>query len=437
MDRLIWILAFALTFGVPLFYWYREGRRSRQAKAVLERNRSSGRIEPPSLHPVIGDRCAGMGACTRVCPEGDVIRRIDNRAVLVEPTHCIGHGECAASCPVDAIQLVFGSERRGVDLPEVGGDFQSSRPGVYIAGELGGMGLIRNAFTQGRQAAQAIAASLEGQAAEGGAEDLVIVGAGPAGLSAALEAGKLGLGYRIVDQQGLGGAVLSYPRRKLVMTRPVQVPGQGTWKQQQIRKEELLDLFHEAAGKGGVQVQAPWKLEKIEGEAGDFRLFSADGQVLRARRVLLAIGRRGSPRKLGVPGEDSGKTAYQLLESEIWQDCQVLVVGGGDSALEAALSLSDVPGCTVCLSYRGKEISRAREANRQALEGAMAAGRLRVLLQSQVQEITDSEVILRLQDSESRMANDQVFVFAGGEVPATFLQQNGIAMRRYTGQARS
>src|SRR6516225_4595526 len=163
--------------------WRKEGRnRSRRQGAI-----QAGLTEPTSLHPRIDPvKCLGCGACARACPEGDVLGLINGKAVLVEPTNCIGHGACKTACPTGAISLVFGSETRGVELPRLGPDFQTNVAGLFIAGELGGMGLIRNAIEQGRQAMESVA-SLDG-IGRAGSLDVIIVGCGPAGLSASLAA---------------------------------------------------------------------------------------------------------------------------------------------------------------------------------------------------------------------------------------------------------
>src|ERR1019366_1976737 len=160
-----------------------EGRSISRRQAAAE----AGLLEPPTLHPEIDPAsCIGCGACVRACPEGEILGLINGKAMLVEPSECIGHGACRAACPSDAIRLDFGTAQRGVDIPHVGPDFQTNIPGVFIAGELGGMGLIRNAIEQGRQAIDSVRA-LNGLGRPN-VHDVVIVGGGPAGFAASLAA---------------------------------------------------------------------------------------------------------------------------------------------------------------------------------------------------------------------------------------------------------
>ncbi len=231
----------ALTMAYGLYLDAR--RRTAQRAADIKRSAiEAGLSEPLSLHPVIdAASCLGCGTCTLACPEGDVLGLIGGKADLIEPSHCIGHGACRAACPTDAIRLVFGSAERGVDLPVVGPDFQSNVPGIFIAGELGGMGLIRNAVTQGQQAVAAIA-SLPGLR-HAGRLDLVIVGAGPAGISAALAAKQKGLSYCVIEQDDLGGTVFKYPRGKVVMTAPAMLPIVGQVNFREVSKEKLLAFW--------------------------------------------------------------------------------------------------------------------------------------------------------------------------------------------------
>ncbi|MBS1261528.1 MAG: Ferredoxin--NADP reductase [Calditrichaeota bacterium] len=419
---------------VPALYWYRERRKSTRAATILTKAKERGLDEPVSLHPVIDpDICIGSGACVRACPEQNVLGLINNAGALINPGNCIGHGLCQAACPVNAITLVFGTEKRGVDVPHLKGTFETNVPGVYIVGELGGMGLIRNAVTQGREAAEYIARSLEDER-DGRVRDLVIVGAGPAGLAAALQAKREKLDFVVVDQEDFGGTILTYPRRKLVMTQPMELPGYGRVKLREVHKESLLELFEDVVHKVDVKVNAGEKVNDIERVNGHFRVTTTRDSY-EAKRVLLAIGRRGSPRKLGVPGEKSSRVTYRMLDPEKYQGLNVLVVGGGDSAVEAALALADQPGNSVQLSYRRDALVRVKEGNRERFEQAVADGKLEPIFNSNVTRIDEGVVLLDVGGEERALDNDQVFVFIGGELPTALLEKVGIEFSRKFGEA--
>ena len=407
-------------------------RRRESASATLHAaSIEQGLNEPPSLHPVVDPHCCiGSGGCVTACPEG-ALGIIHGKAVLVHAAACIGHGACHAACPVDAIQLVFGTEKRGVDIPEVSPTFESNVPGLFIAGELGGMGLIRKAAEQGRQAIEALRQRKAGAAQL----DVLIVGAGPAGLSAGLSALEHKLRYRLIEQEdALGGTVYHYPRNKVAMTAPVKLALVGTVKMGEIQKEHLLAFWQGVVNKTKLKVQFNERMESLESQADGFVVRTNRG-TLRARSVLLAIGRRGTPRKLGVAGEESAKVVYRLVDAEQYRGHAVLVVGGGDSALEAAIALSQQEGTTVTLSYRSDAFSRVKEKNRLLLQAQAAAGRLEVLLGSTVEQIEADAVVLKTAQGERRLANDAVVVCAGGVLPTPLLQSAGIRFATKHGSA--
>ncbi len=431
-EHIIYLVAITITVLIPVIYVIRHNKKENSARAKLTQATSSGLIEPVSLHPTIdADRCIGTGACVRVCPEGEILGLINGKAVLVTPTKCIGHGACFAACPVDGIDLVFGTERRGVDIPHVKETFESNVSGLYISGELGGMGLIRNAMTQGREAIEYISKTLVDSNME--VYDVAIIGAGPAGLAATLQASKQGLRYITLEQDDVGGTILTYPRQKLVMTHPMEIPLYGKYKQREIQKKELLELWQGIVKKADIQINTFEKLEDLERVNGHFRVKSSKGEYL-AQRVLLAIGRKGTPRKLGVPGEDSTKVAYKLIEPEQYQKKQVLVVGGGDSAIEAALALTKQRGTRVTLSYRKEVFSRIKEKNRARIEKAIQSGAVHCIFNSHVKEIRSNSVILSHEDGMNEIPEDYVFVFAGGELPTKFLQKLGIRIETKFGE---
>jgi len=387
---------------------------------------------PVSLHPVIDPAiCIGSGSCVAACPEGKIISLHQGHAHLVHPEACIGHGACARECPVNAITLVFGTAARGVDIPHVSPSFETNVKGISIAGELGGMGLIRNAVAQGVQAVNHIAR--KGKAGDK-VLDLVIVGAGPAGLAGALVAKQRGLNFAIIDQETtIGGTIGHYPRKKLVMTGPFDLPGWGRIKKREISKEELMAIWTEAIEKNALEVRLDERLEGLT-RVGESIVVKTTKGTLEARHVLLAIGRRGTPRTLGITGEDQPKVAYSLREPDLWQDARVLVVGGGDSALEAAMSLADVPGTRVTLSYRGENLFRAKPKNIEHFWKRVQDGTIDVRLRTEPVEIRPDSVVLRHNDGHDTIIdNDQVFVFAGGVLPTALLASAGIAMERRFG----
>ncbi len=404
-----------------------ETKREAKARTELEAVAALGEIVPPSLHPKIDpDQCMGSGSCVRACPEKNVIGLVGGRVKLLNPLACVGHGACAAACPVDAIDLVFGTEKRGVELPRVDENFQTSAPGVYIIGELGGMGLIRNAMRQGRQAADHVVSV--GRSAPG-ALDAVVVGAGPAGIAATLRLMEAGKQVLLLEQGDLGGTILHYPRGKVVMTGPLDIPLYGRVKKKTMSKEDLLLLWQDIVAKTGLQPQTGKKVTSLTRDGEVWVVRSEDGSEVRAASVLLALGRRGSPRKLGVPGEQSSKVTYRLLEPRVFAGKNVLVVGGGNSAVESALLLAKDGDCaSVTISYRRTTFARCRGDNRTAIEAAIADGTVQALLPSEVKEIGPDTVTLDVAGEERTIRNDAVIVQIGGTAPADLLRSFGIQM---------
>lgn len=417
-------------------YWLRRRKRESLSVATLEQAREAGLIEPASLHPVIdAARCLGCGACVSACPEQpehQVLGLIAGKAQLISPTDCIGHGACRSACPTDAITLVFGTATRGVTIPMLSPHFETSMPGIFIAGELGGMGLIRNALTQGRQAVEAIRAR---RPRGRGALDLVIVGAGPAGFAAALTARSLDMKFALLEQEALGGCVFQYPRGKVVMTAPAELPLLGKVRFTNTSKEELLKFWQEAERRFQLEFKYHERVVGIEPAGDGGHVVRTPKGQYRTASVLLAIGRRGTPRKLGVPGEDLPKVVYRLVDAEQYRGQSVLVVGGGDSALEAAASAAEAGARHVVLSYRGDAFSRAKARNRERVERARAAGILEVLLGSNLRRIETQSVTLDQKGSLRRLANDAVIINAGGELPDDFLRTAGIAVDTKYGAA--
>src|SRR5882724_442334 len=434
MSAWIW-----LVYLIPLLLvwtWQVNRRRSVASKgrdAQIQAQRA-GLSEPVSLHPTINaSLCVGCTECVKACPEkeSNVLGMVDGKAELINAGDCIGHGACRTACPVNAISLVFGTAKRGIDIPVLTPEFETNVPGIFVAGELGGMGLIRNALVQGTEAVEAIARRRQRRA---GMVDVVIVGAGPAGFAASLTAMSLGLKYVTLEQESLGGCVFQYPRAKLVMTSPVEVPIIGRLKITQTSKEELLEFWRNVERKTGVAIRYRERVESITPRGGGFLVRTAKGQYA-ASSVLLAIGRRGTPRKLGVPGEELSKVVYRLVDPEQYSGQRVLVVGGGDSALEAASSIAESTNAKVALSYRGDVFVRAKARNRERLESARKTGRLHLVLKSQVRQIAQDAVVVEQSGKLMRIPNEVVIVAAGGIVPTDFLKNVGVQVQTKFGTA--
>ncbi len=428
---LVAVAVIAVVFVLPAYLAFR--KEEREGLAELQAAIDGGRNEPVSIRPWIDpSKCMGSGACLLACPENAVIKVIDGQAQLVNATACVGHGGCARACPRGAIELVFGGEKRGVDLPQVRTDFQSNVQGLYIAGELGGMGLIANAIVQGRQAA---ANALKRLPADHRATvDVLIVGAGPAGLAAGMAVLEAGNSVMVLEQDVFGGAIRHYPRQKIVMSRPFKLPGQKKVRGGTLTKEELIAILTAAVRDSGLVLHEEERVEGVEPNVdGTFTVTTAK-RTVHAARVILAVGRRGTPRQLGVAGEEREKVAYRLLEPEQFEHRHVLVVGGGDSAVEAVIALGEQAGCRPTLSYRKDRIVRPKRKNQQRLQAAVDAGQVDLLLGSEVEEIGPDRVKLKTGEDSVVLPNDDVLVFAGGVLPTKFLQAAGIDLERHYGK---
>jgi thioredoxin reductase/Pyruvate/2-oxoacid:ferredoxin oxidoreductase delta subunit len=392
---------------------------------------SGGGDDAAPLRAVIrADLCVGCGSCVAACPEPGALT-MRGKLAVVDPARCRGHGECAPACPLGAIALTRGAAVNRVEVPFLSADFETNVPGLYIVGELGGRGLIKNAVNEGKIAIEHVRRVLppdEPRAdGEPDAYDVLIVGSGPAGLSAGLEALRAGLRYVVLEQGSLSDTVRKYPRRKLLLAEPVSIPLYGDLWVADASKETLLEVWETIVANTGLDVRTGERVEHVARDGGAFSVRTAEREW-RARTVVLAMGRRGTPRRLGVPGEELGKVFYDIVEMEAFRGRRILVVGGGDSAIESAVGLANQPGTTVTLSYRGDRLTRVKERNREKIERAIAGGRVAALLGSQVREIRDYVVVLDV-DGEARiLPNDDVVIRIGGEAPLAFLQRLGVRM---------
>jgi len=425
------VLAAAIPYGAWTLWERKKQRRAAQRHA--EAAQLGDEIFPLTLHPEIDlDKCIGSGACVRACPEKDILAITDGRARLINPLSCVGHSACMSACPVGAIKLVYGTATRGVELPRLSQTFETSQPGVYVVGELSGMGLIRNCVEQGRQAAAAIHKS----GRRGGEYDAIVVGAGPSGTAAALGLEAHGLKTLIVDQTAWGGTIVHYPRAKVVMTGSFELPGYGTVRKKTMSKEDLVELWRDIRARTQLHIEEGVRVEGIVPDGTTWRVQGANGWSKRAANVVLALGRRGAPNQLGITGEEMPHVAYRVLEPQVYANKRVLVVGGGNAAADCAIALAEQGHCeSVAMSYRRNELPRLRGSVRNKLEKLFRDHRVVPYLGTEVVEIRKDRVRLRGAAGDLDLPTDAVIIQIGGRAPSELLRTIGIDLVEKRGAA--
>jgi len=426
-SLLIWLAAVGIfaVILVPYFLKFR-GRQ----KKFLERKIEADYIgigAPRAQYPMVNNAfCIGCGSCVDACPEHDVLGIVFGKAAVINGDRCVGHGFCEQVCPVGALKVGLGDIKKRDDIPIMNEFNETIVPGLFIAGELGGISLIRNAVSQGRMVVNRIAELKKSSGLADADYDVAIIGCGPAGLTASLTAQENNLSYIAFDQQDPGGTILQYPRRKLVMTQPVEIPLYGRLEQNEYSKEHLLEIWEDIIQSQKLNIRPQAKLENVSRDGSGFSV-AAGGETVSARYVVLAMGRRGTPRKLGTPGEEMPKVMYQLVDAQSYKNLNLLVVGGGDSAAEAAIGLAHQPGNTVYLSYRKPKLFRIKKKNEDRINELFKSGDIKPLFNSSVAEIRGKSVLINIDNKTTEIPNDYVFIFAGGIPPFDILKSMGIA----------
>lgn len=431
LDTILWVGSVAVAAAIVMPYAVAFRRRRHADRARKEEAVRMGIDRPPAQFPLVDPtRCIGCGTCVDACPEGDVLGVVGGTATVVNGMRCVGHGRCEVACPVGAIQVGLGDLELREDVPRLDRWNQTTVEGLFIVGELGGLALVKNAIAQAVAAVTRIAELAPASRGAGGKEvlDVVVVGAGPAGLAAAATARERGLSHVVLEQsRDLGGTIYHYPRRKLVLLQPVDLPFYGRMRDAEYPKEELLEILEALRHKASIDVRFGQKVEQVERAGSLFQVRATSGVAV-SRFVVLALGRRGTPRTLGVPGEDQPKVMYQLTDAASYEGQRILVVGGGDSAVEAAIGLSRQRGNQVSLSYRREKLVRVKKRNEERIIRLLGSGRIEPLFGTEVTEIGSRSVRLRTPSGFSELANDYVFVFAGGQPPFDLLRRAGVRL---------
>jgi thioredoxin reductase/Pyruvate/2-oxoacid:ferredoxin oxidoreductase delta subunit len=431
METLLtWLIAGSVLGFFMTRYWRAEKRKGKLALAAADRGPifSDG---PRAQHPKIDlDSCIGCGACVSVCPEGDVLALIGGKATIINGHKCVGHGLCAEECPVGAITTAMAKPSSGADLPLIRENYESSIDNLFIAGELGGLALIKNAVNQGRDCIDAIAERIgELRARIPGSDvfDVIIIGAGPAGISASLRASERGLKALTLEREQVGGTVSKYPRQKLVMTSPVEFPLHGKFSKMALSKEDLLAFWQKIMARTDLNIREGEGVESVHADSnGVFSVRTRCGEY-RSRASVLALGRAGTPRTLGVRGEELPHVLYRLIEADHYTDKNILVVGGGDSAVEAAMGLAHQAGNKVTLSYRRGEFSRLKDRNAKRIAEYINSHKVEVFFNSMPTEFRVGSVLIEQDGAVRELSNDFVWIFAGGTPPSDFLKAAGVA----------
>lgn len=420
---LSWLIGAVLIFAFTIPYLRQWNRKQHTTQEKLDEAIRLGTNKALMQHPIIDlSKCIGCGICTKVCPEGEVLGIVGGKAVLINGSKCVGHEVCMESCPVGGIEVGLGDISSREDIPQMNTELESNLKNVFIIGELGGLALIRNAVNQGTRVAKTIHERLAGIVPT---NPVIVVGAGPAGLSCGISLKEMGIPAILLDQNEPGGTILQYPRRKLVMVQPIEMPGYGQMANSEYSKEHLLEIWDKIFSAHNPDFRSGHQLQSVNQTENGYEV-QTSSDIFQTEYIVLALGRRGTPRKLEVPGEDLSKVAYKLMDTESYQNQHILVVGGGDSAVEAAVGLGQQPGNVVHLSYRKPNLTRIKTRNEEQIARAVKNGWVKVLFESNLESIHADHVLLNHEGKQLSLKNDFAFIFAGGVAPFKLMESIGV-----------
>src|ERR1700730_5446844 len=419
---------------------------------------------PDYPHPVIfPERCIGCHACVDACPH-DVLKIVNGIASPVARDQCVEDTSCQVECPVNPKACIVINTTKKIKprpVPTRDPSFMTNVPGCYIIGDVSGTPLIKNAANEGADAIKHIVRELQNGA---GAEpkagvDVAIVGIGPAGLSAAIAAKQFKLRYVGIEQDKVLATIDAYPKGKYVFFKPETMDSRGTIEVDGAgeQREKILESWIGAMNNNGVVINEGESCKKIEKAAdGDYFVVQTEKGIAReqvtynARRIVLALGNRGTPMKLRLPGEEmkvtrdgrtEDKVKYKLTDPEVYKKKRIIVVGAGNSAIEAAVDLvarrngdqiafrPDDEINEVTLVIRSDMKNDLKFGNKLQVYQCIDEGRIKAYFGTAIKEIRDGEVVLmnaRTSEEKITIPNDFIFAMIGGDRPTKFLESIGI-----------
>lgn len=429
LEYLIYIVIGLVVISFLLYNFAFMDKIGKKSKEDMAMTKEYG-IKPMGRHPQIDPNlCIACGSCIRACPEthGDdsPLGIVNGQVLLVNPLKCVGHAACEMECPTGALTVSLGELADDPNMPVLDDNNETVVKGIFIAGELSGVPLVKNAIEQGKKVIETVKERISsGKYPEKeGLFDVLIVGIGPAGLSATAAAHEQGLTYLTIEQGSIGGTVANFPKQKMVMTSPVHIPLYGVLKKTEIQKEELLAIWHEIIETNKLGIHVGEKVEQVEPAKELFHVRTNKGEYY-SKTVVLSLGRRGTPRKLGIEGEALNKVTYGLVDPGEYTGKNIIVIGGGDSAIEAALALSKENQVT--LSYRKEQFFRIKKKNAGYIESAINDKTVSVMFNSQVKKITEDKAYIDHEKEQMVIDNDFVLILAGGEPPFPMLRGIGV-----------
>ncbi len=431
-HSIAWLAFPALASALSLVILRARRKRLAMSAPELAPTTTLGKARLPQINT---STCVGCYACVDACPF-DVLEIQKYVAVVVRPADCCGVILCEQACPNGALQMAEGEPIES--HPNVDAHLESvDAPRIFLAGDLTGLPLIKNAIAQGTRVIDRIADSLPDASRSSGKEkvDVAIIGSGPAGLSAALRAIDRGLSYVVLEQATMAASIQSFPRNKLVFDQPLQLPVVGDLWLREATKEELLVQWTRIARQRRIDIREHHRVvsfdrasEKIVVHA----MHEGAPKMFEASYVVLATGRRGTPRKLDAPiaPDAIASVSYSLADARTFAGKEIVIVGLGDSAMEAAIALCRQPDCKVTISYRGDDFERGKARNVSELKSLVARGKIRLELGSTVRRVDHRQLTLAVRgDVHGKpkiLPFDALLVLIGGTPSSALLSAAGV-----------